>query len=91
MGTALNPNDRRRKASHCVSLHVRAKTIQLCPGISLSRKTRYVSLYLNGKKRYDCNNVDTVVYFVLTATRTGLERLALCSLATFDVIVAEKR
>ena len=37
------------------------------------------------------SNVDTVVYLVLTATRTGLERLARCNLATFDVIVAEKR
>jgi len=91
MGTALNPNVLRRNVSRCVSLQVLANTIQLCPGISFSRNTRYVSLYLKGRKRYDCIRVETVVYFVLTATRTGLVRLARCSFWTFEVMVAEKR
>jgi hypothetical protein len=30
-------------------------------------------------------------YFVDTSTRTGFDKLALCSLATLLVIVAEKR
>ena len=35
--------------------------------------------------------METVSYLVLTATLTGLVREARCSLATLDVIVAEKR